>query len=72
MSEARALTNFVGNAVATIVVSRWENQLDLARASTVLGLASRPVPREPSFQALGVGAETESPAPNGRVKSMAP
>jgi aerobic C4-dicarboxylate transport protein len=28
MSECRALTNFVGNAVATIVVSRWEGQLD--------------------------------------------
>lgn len=28
MSECRALTNFVGNTVATIVVARWENQLD--------------------------------------------
>ncbi|RDZ27685.1 dicarboxylate/amino acid:cation symporter [Lysobacter silvisoli] len=28
MSEARALTNFVGNGVATIVVARWENELD--------------------------------------------
>jgi aerobic C4-dicarboxylate transport protein len=28
MSECRALTNFVGNAVATIVVARWENELD--------------------------------------------
>ena len=28
MSECRALTNFVGNAVATIVVARWENALD--------------------------------------------
>jgi aerobic C4-dicarboxylate transport protein len=28
MSEARALTNFIGNGVATIVVSRWENELD--------------------------------------------
>jgi len=28
MSEARALTNFVGNGVATIVVSKWENELD--------------------------------------------
>ena len=37
MSEARALTNFVGNAVATLVVSRWENQLDLARARALLG-----------------------------------
>jgi len=28
MSECRALTNFVGNAVATIVVARWEGELD--------------------------------------------
>ncbi|WP_193366396.1 dicarboxylate/amino acid:cation symporter [Herminiimonas sp. CN] len=28
MSECRALTNFIGNGVATIVVSKWENELD--------------------------------------------
>jgi aerobic C4-dicarboxylate transport protein len=28
MSECRALTNLVGNGVATIVVSRWEGELD--------------------------------------------
>jgi aerobic C4-dicarboxylate transport protein len=28
MSEARALTNLIGNGVATIVVSKWENALD--------------------------------------------
>ncbi|HEY6895959.1 MAG TPA: dicarboxylate/amino acid:cation symporter, partial [Rhodocyclaceae bacterium] len=28
MSEARALTNFVGNGVATVVVSAWEKELD--------------------------------------------
>ena len=28
MSECRALTNFVGNAVATIVVARWERAVD--------------------------------------------
>ncbi len=28
MSEARALTNMIGNGVATIVVARWENELD--------------------------------------------
>ena len=28
MSECRALTNVVGNGVATIVVSRWEGELD--------------------------------------------
>ena len=28
MSECRSLTNFIGNAVATVVVSRWEGKLD--------------------------------------------
>jgi aerobic C4-dicarboxylate transport protein len=28
MSECRALTNFMGNAVATLVVARWEGALD--------------------------------------------
>ncbi|GHD70963.1 dicarboxylate/amino acid:cation symporter [Vogesella fluminis] len=31
MSEARALTNLVGNAVATVVVAKWENSLDVAQ-----------------------------------------
>ncbi len=31
MSEARALTNLIGNAVATIVVARWEGALNSAR-----------------------------------------
>ncbi|MDP9414011.1 MAG: dicarboxylate/amino acid:cation symporter [Pseudomonadota bacterium] len=31
MSECRALTNFVGNAVAAIVVARWEKAVDLRR-----------------------------------------
>lgn len=28
MSECRALTNFIGNGVACVVISRWENELD--------------------------------------------
>ncbi len=36
MSEARAITNLFGNAVATIVVARWEGQLDVPRARAVL------------------------------------
>jgi aerobic C4-dicarboxylate transport protein len=31
MSEARALTNFIGTGVATIVVAKWEGELDEAR-----------------------------------------
>ncbi len=36
MSEARALTNFVGNAVATLVVARWEGSLNVQKARDVL------------------------------------
>ncbi len=36
MSEARAITNLIGNAVATMVIARWEGSLDLARVTQVL------------------------------------
>ncbi|WP_414944744.1 cation:dicarboxylate symporter family transporter, partial [Amycolatopsis sp. cmx-11-32] len=35
MSEARALTNFAGNAVATILVGNWTNEFDRERANQV-------------------------------------
>ena len=37
MSECRSLTNFIGNAVATIVVARWEGGLDRERLKMALG-----------------------------------
>jgi len=40
MSECRSLTNFVGNAVATIVVARWEGAVDMSRLRQVLATAS--------------------------------
>jgi len=36
MSEARAVTNFTGNAVATLLVGRWTNQIDKEQVSAVL------------------------------------
>jgi aerobic C4-dicarboxylate transport protein len=36
MSEARAITNLIGNAVATMVVAKWDNALDLERARLIL------------------------------------
>jgi aerobic C4-dicarboxylate transport protein len=36
MSEARAITNLFGNAVATVFVAWWEGELDLARARRIL------------------------------------
>jgi aerobic C4-dicarboxylate transport protein len=36
MSECRALTNIIGNGVATIVVSKWEGELDKERMTAEL------------------------------------
>lgn len=36
MSECRALTNMVGNSVASLVVAKWEGQFDVERARRVL------------------------------------
>jgi len=45
MSECRSLTNFIGNAVATIVVARWEGQLDRDVLKATL-LRGEPLPAE--------------------------
>ncbi|MDE0854676.1 MAG: hypothetical protein OSA97_09665, partial [Nevskia sp.] len=52
MSEARALTNMIGNGVATIVVARWENELDLAQLRSQLAGGS------------DAASEAEAEAPN--------
>jgi aerobic C4-dicarboxylate transport protein len=36
MSEARALTNLIGNGVATVVVGKWCGELDMGRMKRVL------------------------------------
>jgi aerobic C4-dicarboxylate transport protein len=36
MSEARALTNFAGNAVATVLIANWTRELDRSRLTAVL------------------------------------
>jgi len=47
MSEARSLTNFIGNGVAAIVVSRWERELDTVTLTRELAAGHRPLqPRE--------------------------
>ena len=40
MSEARALTNIIGNGVATVVIARWEGELDRPRLDAELAAGS--------------------------------
>jgi aerobic C4-dicarboxylate transport protein len=37
MSEARAITNLIGNAVATVVVAKWEKEIDPELAKELIG-----------------------------------
>ena len=36
MSEGRALTNAIGNSVATLFIARWQGELDMERLQHVL------------------------------------
>lgn len=47
MSECRALTNFIGNAVATVVVARWEGQLDRDALNAALNGEPKPIAAKP-------------------------
>jgi aerobic C4-dicarboxylate transport protein len=47
MSEMRALTNLIGNAVATIVVAKWEGEFDAVQAKRVLSGAEDVEEEEP-------------------------
>ena len=60
MSEARALTNLIGNGVATLVVARWTGDLDEARLQRRLDNESEAEADEP--EAVHAAAETQRPA----------
>ena len=57
MSEARAITNFIGNAVATLVVAKWNGDFDPSRASDVL---ANPVPVANAAQPITAEPKPES------------
>ncbi|SEM83767.1 aerobic C4-dicarboxylate transport protein [bacterium A37T11] len=37
MSEARAITNIIGNTAATLVIAKWENELDMKKLNVAMG-----------------------------------
>jgi len=47
MSECRSITNFIGNAVATVVVARWEGALDREALAQALDGRPRPLAAAP-------------------------
>ena len=49
MSECRALTNFIGNACATLVVARWEGELDEEAMHAALGGHPREIKGVPTI-----------------------
>ncbi|MBC9031811.1 dicarboxylate/amino acid:cation symporter [Sphingomonas sp. JC676] len=51
MSECRSLTNFVGNAVATLVVARWEGALDREALARALNGRPDPLPARAPLEA---------------------
>ncbi|KVL35756.1 C4-dicarboxylate transporter DctA [Burkholderia sp. MSMB1835] len=57
---ARALTNLIGNCVATVVVAVWENDIDRARAKRVLNRELRYVADAPSGAAPVAGDQAHA------------
>jgi aerobic C4-dicarboxylate transport protein len=51
MSEARAVTNLIGNGVATVVIARWENDFDDATAARVLNAPHSAAVHDPRVRA---------------------
>ncbi|MCC3771112.1 cation:dicarboxylate symporter family transporter [Streptomyces sp. UNOC14_S4] len=60
MSEARALTNFAGNAVATVLVGTWTKEIDKSRAAEVLS------GRLPFDETVLAGPDAQGEAPERR------
>ena len=62
MSEARALTNFTGNAVASVLVGKWNQEVDLDRARQVLDGKLR-------FDESSMGGEASGHPPQGEGRA---
>ncbi|WP_326639324.1 cation:dicarboxylase symporter family transporter [Streptosporangium sp. NBC_01755] len=71
MSEARALTNFVGNAVATVLVGTWTGEFDRERAAEVLA-GSAPFDETTLLDDDDDGGATPPPATRSDDPVMSP
>lgn len=64
MSEARALTNFAGNAVATVLIGRWTGEFDREQALAVLS-GERPFDEATMLDEHHDGPDPEPEQPAG-------
>jgi aerobic C4-dicarboxylate transport protein len=65
MSEGRALTNAIGNSVATLVIARWQNELDMDRLQHVL---HHPQTVDAEVERAMLGADDEPEEKTGRFE----
>ena len=68
MSEGRALTNAIGNCVATLVIARWNGELDRERLRAVLDDPS--LVEDDMELHHGSGPAEEAPGPEGRDSAV--
>jgi aerobic C4-dicarboxylate transport protein len=61
MSEARAVTNFAGNAVATLLVATWTRELDRGHLASALS-GERPFDEATMLDDDGHGSPVTAPA----------
>jgi aerobic C4-dicarboxylate transport protein len=59
MAEARSLTNLIGNAVAALVIGRWEGAIDMDRAAQILD--GSPGEKPADFHSVPPRIYTDSP-----------
>jgi aerobic C4-dicarboxylate transport protein len=69
MSECRALTNFIGNAVATIVVARWERSVDPAQLRAAFSGVGEDL-TEAESDALQIEGQSDVEAPKAAAPPM--
>jgi len=63
MSEARAITNLIGNGVATMVIAKWEGALDMEQARAVLARDAAGMAAEPEIVADSAAVAAISASP---------
>ncbi|MFD6150666.1 MULTISPECIES: cation:dicarboxylate symporter family transporter [unclassified Streptomyces] len=69
MSEARALTNFAGNAVATVLIGTWTKEIDKGRVDQVL---AGKLPFDEKTLVDEAEAEAEAGMPEPRAEKLSP